>query len=759
MFELLSPLYFYIGGTLGVVIPLVLHLIQRNRTVRMPFSTLRFLRLAQKKSSSRLKIEHLLLWLLRTLLLVVLSLAFAILMMRDKVLGTWFGRAARDVAIVIDGSYSMDYSLGRRTVWQESIDSAVAVVEGLTERDRFCIYVAGEHVTPLIEQLSANKEEAISRLKALKIGDGSSQLAPAIMDANAVLAEVKERRQREIFVITDTQALPWRGFGSKAAESAGKKAETAKRAEGTKAAPENGVAPSGETEGTNRVAAMGVWDPTKISEDTVCFAALMGASAPENASVVDVALDPPLIMKGFASRATLKVLCTGTPKNSAATLYVDEKEVGRQSISFETNRIGEATFVVPPLTAGRHAARLKLPDDNLMIDNMFYFIIKAEDQFPTLCVGGRDDTLFLRTALTAGLGMKGEVEADWVEPGKLAEKKLQSYACIFLCNAVSIGADEMTALERFIDAGGLVILFPGDAATVADYRAWTCLPGLPTAVEPVPLAERRQLLNWDAPNHVILKGLKTGETALTVTARKRLAWEGLEKGAERLISCGGEHPFLLGRARGRGYVLLFAVSADRTWSDFPLSPYYLPIVRQIVLFGAGVGSYAPYVWCTQSLPLEPYLPDATRETALSDPEGNAVPVRSITEEARTILRVEDLTKAGIYRQSGAPGAESGPVLAVNTRREESDLTPLDPADVKDLLGLKHVYVARDKEQMIAQIQESRVGRTFAEELLWLVLLLAAIEFFYANRLMKSVPSLSEKLAIEPSGNLRKDHPA
>ena len=83
MFELLNPLYFYIGGTLGVVIPLVLHLIQRSRTVRMPFSTLRFLKLAQKKSSSRLKIEHFLLWIIRTLMLVLLALAFAILMLRD----------------------------------------------------------------------------------------------------------------------------------------------------------------------------------------------------------------------------------------------------------------------------------------------------------------------------------------------------------------------------------------------------------------------------------------------------------------------------------------------------------------------------------------------------------------------------------------------------------------------------------------------------------------------------------------------------
>ena len=79
MFDLLSPMFFYVMGSIGVLVPLVLHLIQNRRKVRMPFSTLRFLRLAQKQSSSRIRMENLLLWIIRTCLLVVLALAFAML--------------------------------------------------------------------------------------------------------------------------------------------------------------------------------------------------------------------------------------------------------------------------------------------------------------------------------------------------------------------------------------------------------------------------------------------------------------------------------------------------------------------------------------------------------------------------------------------------------------------------------------------------------------------------------------------------------
>ncbi len=49
----------------------------RRQTVRMPFSTIRFLKLAQKQSSTKIRMENFLLWLLRTLLMLLLAFAFA----------------------------------------------------------------------------------------------------------------------------------------------------------------------------------------------------------------------------------------------------------------------------------------------------------------------------------------------------------------------------------------------------------------------------------------------------------------------------------------------------------------------------------------------------------------------------------------------------------------------------------------------------------------------------------------------------------
>src|SRR5688500_16230249 len=173
----LTP-FFLIFAAVGASVPLVLHLMQNKRKLQMPFPTIRFLKLAEKHSSRRIRLENLLLWLLRTLIMALLGLAFAMPMIRRSGFG-WLGDAPRDVAIVLDASYSMSYRAGRGTAWDEALESARVIIEGLSDKDRFCIYLAREQPEALVAEPIGNKQEGVSRLKALTPGTTSSRLAPA----------------------------------------------------------------------------------------------------------------------------------------------------------------------------------------------------------------------------------------------------------------------------------------------------------------------------------------------------------------------------------------------------------------------------------------------------------------------------------------------------------------------------------------------------------------------------------------------------
>ncbi|MBT3194233.1 MAG: VWA domain-containing protein [Verrucomicrobia bacterium] len=718
-----TPL-FLIASAVGAAIPLMLHLMQKKNSARSPFPTLRFLEQAVQQSSRRVKMEHLLLWLLRTLIMLFLGLAFAMPMLRTHNFA-WLGNTPRDVGIIIDASYSMDYNLGRETVWDKALGVAKTVIEGLGENDRFCIYVASEQPVPVIAEPTSDREDGLARLKGLKRGHASSSLAPTLMAVNDVLKSETRRREREIYVLTDGQALPWTGFRTSDGEP--------------------------EQDGT---AQQGAWDPSSVGEKTILFVALLGATAPENVAPADIVLNPPILLKGTDPNITARLIGTGNAMETVVSMHRDGEEISRRTARVGVGADSNPSFSIPSLPVGTHAVSIQTPDDNLPIDNEFHFLVRVRDELPTLCVGTKEDTFFARAALsaTAGGAPGSESKSRWVTADALASESLHAYASVFLCNALPMSGQASTALEQHVRSGGLVALFPGPAAAPSDYQAWQCLPGVPTGMEDVRQSRRKRMLTWEQPRHPMLHALQDSLAPPVVTMRRHLAWDTLAPETETLVTLGDGTPFLLDRPYGQGHVLMFAVPADRSWSDFPLSPFYLPMIRQTIEYGAGIGAFAPYLWSCATLPLSANLPEATSASRITDPDGQAVPIRSAIIEGRTVLHAENLALPGVYSLT-QPGQTPAPGFAINLDRRESDLTPLPPADLPELLRIKKLQIATDSESLLKLIKELRVGRTFGEHLLWLVLILALGEFIYANLLLKDRPKLGDMLQIKASGKV------
>ena len=699
----LAPLFLIAAG-LGASIPLALHLMQNQRKEQLPFPTLRFLKLAEKHSSRKMRMENFLLWLLRTLIMALLGMAFAMPMIRKSGLG-WMGESPRDVAIVLDASYSMGYHTERGSVWDKAVEAAAAIIEGLSDKDRFCIYLAREQPEALVAEPIANKQEGLSRLRALQPGQSSSRLGPAITSAMKALLKSDARREREVHVVTDNQALPWQSLAAEKVE---------------------------------------------IDKQTAVFVTLLGVPAPENAGVASVELQPPVARKGADVKVTAKMLRTGTATDTTATLFIDEKEAGRRSIKAGDPESAAPSFSLPPLAVGMHTGRIVTPDDNLPVDDSFHFLIRVQDEMPSLVVGSESETLFLRTALRTGFGRPTAVVA--MKPEQITDKPLSPYACVFLCNALPLSGQAITALEDYVKTGGVLVLFPGMGAKPEAYQTWNCLPGIPTAIDEVPLSQRNATLTWDQPQHLLVRSLREGVAVPALAIRRRVSWTKLHEASQKLISIGANQPFLLERPFGDGRVLMFAVSADRTWSDFPLSPFFLPLLLQCAEYGAGVGAKAPFVWATDSLSLSERFPELKGTPTLTGPDGKPVAIRSASVQGRTVLNAENVTAPGLYLLSSADQPEAKPALAVNLPREESDLAPIDDKEIPKRLGLDTAVVALDLPTLRRLIEEHRVGRTYGEHLLWLAFLLTAIEFTYANTLMRGNKA-GEKVTVDAAGHM------
>jgi hypothetical protein len=240
----------------------------------------------------------------------------------------------------------------------------------------------------------------------------------------------------------------------------------------------------------------------------------------------------------------------------------------------------------------------------------------------------------------------------------------------------------------------------------------------------------------------------------SVAATRKLQWGKLGAESDVVIAADNDVPFLLRRKVGKGCVLFFSVSADRRWSNLPLSPFFLPLVHQIVRYSAGQEQSEPFIWTGRNLALADIMGALPPDTELLDPTGRPVPLHPLKTGQDKALGIEAISRPGIYTLQPAAGGQPEPAFAVNVMRSESDLTRLGPADVPTLTGLSAIRVAESKDDLMQLVKELRIGRPLAEPLLWLVFLLSIAELFLANRAARKTRTLTEQLKIDITGRVK-----
>src|SRR5258705_9914105 len=105
--SLLNP--FFLIGSLALAIPVLIHLVRREKSEIIPFSSLMFLLKVPKRSIRQQILKNLLLMALRVLLLALLIGAFARPFLTKAAKPNTPTGSARSEVLLLDTSYSMRY--------------------------------------------------------------------------------------------------------------------------------------------------------------------------------------------------------------------------------------------------------------------------------------------------------------------------------------------------------------------------------------------------------------------------------------------------------------------------------------------------------------------------------------------------------------------------------------------------------------------------------------------------------------------------
>ncbi len=206
------------GG--AVSIPIIIHLLNRKRFKVVNWAAMRFLLAAQKKNSRRMRLEQLILLLVRCLVLLLIVLAmFSVTDWAEKM---WRWLAPNAVArmpannsrthkvLVLDGSFSMGVRKGDGNVFDHARALALQTVKASPRGDAFSVVLMSAPPRRVIPEPSEDPRKVIETLEKLRLPHGNADLAATVSTVESVLQSSPGKfHEKEVYFFTDLQKSTW----------------------------------------------------------------------------------------------------------------------------------------------------------------------------------------------------------------------------------------------------------------------------------------------------------------------------------------------------------------------------------------------------------------------------------------------------------------------------------------------------------------------------------------------------------------------
>src|SRR2546427_6029177 len=194
---------FLLFGSLALAIPVLIHLVRREKSEIIPFSSLMFLLKVPKRSIRQQKIKNLLLMALRLLILALLVGAFARPYMTQPAKPPVNGTANRGIVVMLDNSYSMRYGNNFDRLKAE----AQKRIDSMRASDRMAIIAFNENAT-LLSRPTSDKNALKAVVDALQPSYAGTRYYEAFTLADRALSEFAGD-QKQLVVISDFQRNGW----------------------------------------------------------------------------------------------------------------------------------------------------------------------------------------------------------------------------------------------------------------------------------------------------------------------------------------------------------------------------------------------------------------------------------------------------------------------------------------------------------------------------------------------------------------------
>jgi hypothetical protein len=729
---------YLLAGLVLAGVPVLVHLIMRQKPKVLPFPAFRFLRQRALINRRKLRLQHLLLMLLRMALIAGLCLALA----RPRVFSSRVSLGGeRPVAavFVFDTSPSMEYDFGGRSRLDDAKQRARELLDEMAEGSQVAVFETGDEPggDPSASEWLPSPSLIQARLDGLRVRAANGPLNRHVERACRLLQQVGEGEDappRFLYVFSDRTRACW-----DAAEA------------------RKGQVP----EGVNTVFVD------------------VGVESPKDLAIDEVKVEPAVVAPGGRVQIRVTVRGTGNDPESEneLTCQLDPDEGDRlperRAVKLERGKSRIVVFerTAPPRPAGA-------PDD---FPCQVTVKLSATDALPFN--NTRSATFVVRTGRSvltvvsdpkaariwkAALEVVGAFRCDvrtLDAVSRLSPKELGAYKVVCLFQ-VSPPDTLWKNLQGYVEGGGGLALVPGGDEMLPEVERYNkeasahgLLPALLKGLVSVP-ADRRVTWSAFSSRHPLTAPFRAwSQTANPDFDRPELRpsvnryWQveplGKESRTVAAYDDKGNSPTLVERPLGKGLVLQFTTPLDdrrldgaRRWHNYwEDSSFGLVLVDQVCRYLAGDSTLPPLsAFCGQAVQVPLPAPPPEPPLTLQGPGLTQAETNLKAPDAGGLLSVPQATAAGNYTvRDSKDRVVAG--FSLNVRPEEGLLERVPAEEIEAALGKDSVLQAGRGVSLREAMQSVKAPPV--ELLPWLmmtVLLVLTVEGLLANKFYRKEPA-------------------
>jgi hypothetical protein len=665
----LYPLF--LVAALAIAIPIIIHLFNFRKYKKVYFPDIRFLKEIQEQTQKSSQLKHLLILLSR--ILAVLSLVFAFAQPfftkdADKVT-----QGPKAISIYIDNSYSMGVETNSLSLLDLAKGKAKQIIETSAINDQFQLLTNDFGYN---ENRFLSKNEALQQLSTIQLSP-KSKLAATILEKQKQLLATEPGFKKQLIYISDFQQSSF---------------------------------------------------PKDISttDSLKKFFVAVNASATNNLSIDTVYFETPSLQLNEPNAMVVKIKNNGTEEvNTSVTLMVNNQLKSVINTTIKAGELKSEPLTFTTATAGVQKMQVFLNDYPVNFDDTFYVAGKVNSNFSVLILNQANANAFLSSVFKPGTQFR--VDNNNIQTIK--PELLKNYSLVVVNGATGITPQLSEALNQYVTSGGSMLVFPPQNGSLQDINA---LMNKTAGINYLRVDTAKAYITNYNKSHEIFRDIfvKTPENIdLPIVYKHYLISSAALSSQQKLFSFSNGDAFLSATKVGNGKLYFCTSSAEITWSNFPKSYWFLPILYKM--------AYSNAINSINALTLGKNATLNIENTKVTDKivyhvGGNgydAIP------EQRTAGNNVQINVNNAVRQAGLygvflPDTKDTVFTGINYDRVESNLNYWSMADLKNSTKLRNAEWLNDKIDVAAGINELQHGMP-----LWKVCIILALLFLLTEILL------------------------